>query len=94
MNSTPVGSVRRMSSAALLSRSGQSETVSWQAGYTAKTLPAEGLFDSFLRRAGRAHSRKEPKSRLTMPGILQVQRDATVLSLAQIHPVTKLNVVK
>src|SRR5437870_2031412 len=63
-----------MISAALLSRPGQSETVSWQAGCTAKTPSTEGLFDSFLRRAGRAHSRKEPKSRLTMPGILQVRR--------------------
>src|SRR5437867_614058 len=65
-----------MISAALLSRPGQSETVSWQAGCTAKTPSTEGLFDSFLRRAGRAHSRKEPKSRLTMTGILQVRRDA------------------
>src|SRR2546425_5824775 len=51
MNSTPVGSVRRMISAALLSRSGRSETVSWQVCCAVNIAPTEGLFDSFLRRA-------------------------------------------
>src|SRR5438876_10487145 len=51
MNSSPVGSVRRMISAALLSRSGRSETVTWPVCCPVNIASTEGLFDSFLRRA-------------------------------------------
>src|SRR5438445_10146405 len=78
-----------MISAALLFRSGRSETVSWQVCCPVNIAPTEGLFDSFLRRAimpilGRSRkalfpyreSYKEPKSLVPIPGILQVRRDA------------------